>query len=196
MHNYSDELRSPTSKLSTPDVVLTLICFITPARAVFNLLMSLVVSSSSITTTSSPRLRRIQTDWGRGSACSISSTSSSSAIARGTTGGLHGRTMGLTIPYDASGSAICPSGTTGFTTLDSGASPATPASAPKESAVPTVASGTAANPSIVNTARSSSPSSLAAAVDSSSGYRALRGSGTVAAGVVSTMGSALGGLAV
>ena len=51
IHNYNDELRSPTSKMTTPDAVLTSICFITPARAVVNLLICLVVSSSSITTT-------------------------------------------------------------------------------------------------------------------------------------------------
>ena len=61
MHNDNDELRSPTSKASTPDAVLTSICFITPPRVDFSLLISLVVSSS-ITTTSSPRLWRIQTD--------------------------------------------------------------------------------------------------------------------------------------
>ena len=69
MHNDNEELRSPTSKTSSPDVVLTSICFITPARADFSLLISLVVSSSSTTTTSSPHLRRIQTDLGRGLAC-------------------------------------------------------------------------------------------------------------------------------
>ena len=62
-HNHNDELRSPTSKMSTPDAALTSICFTTPARANFNLLISLVVSSST-TTTSLPRLWRIQTDWG------------------------------------------------------------------------------------------------------------------------------------
>ena len=60
-HNGYDELRSRTSKMSIPVVVLTSICFITPARADFSLLISLVVSSSSTTTTSSPRLRRILT---------------------------------------------------------------------------------------------------------------------------------------
>ena len=63
-HNGNDELRSPTSKTRIPDAVLTLICFITPARVDFNLLISLVVSSSSTTTTSSPHLWRIQIDWG------------------------------------------------------------------------------------------------------------------------------------
>jgi len=125
--------------MSITDVVLTSICFITLARAVFNLLISLVVSSSSITTTSSPCLWRIQTDWGRGSTRSISSTSSSSAVARGTTGGLHGRTVGPTMPCDTSRSVVCPSGTTGFTAPDFGASPATPASALEDPVVPIVA---------------------------------------------------------
>ena len=108
MHTYNDELQSPTSKMSISDAVLTSICFITPTRAVFNLLISLVVSSSSITTTSSPRLRRIQIDWGRGSARSISSTSSSSAVARGTIRGLRGRTAGPNMPCDASGALVAP----------------------------------------------------------------------------------------
>ena len=61
-HNDNDELRSPTPKVSTPCAALTSICFITLARADFSLLISLVVSSSSTITTSSRRLRRIQTD--------------------------------------------------------------------------------------------------------------------------------------
>ena len=56
MHNDNDELQSAMSKTSTPDAVLTLICFITLPRADFSLLISLVVSSSSTTTTLSPRL--------------------------------------------------------------------------------------------------------------------------------------------
>ena len=110
-HNGYDELRSPTSKMRIPVAVRTSICFITPARADFSLLISLVVSSSSTTTTSSPRLRRIQTDWGRGLARSISSTSSSSAIAGCTTWGLGRRIACPTMPSDASGSAACYPGT-------------------------------------------------------------------------------------
>ena len=64
MHNDNDELQSTTSKTSTHDAILTSICFITPPRADFSLLISLVVSSSSTTTTSSPRLQRIQMAWG------------------------------------------------------------------------------------------------------------------------------------
>ena len=83
-HNDNDKLRSPTSKTSIIDAVLTLIYFITPARADSSLLSSLVVSSST-TTTSSPCLWRIRTAWGQGSLRSISSTSSSSVVAGGTT---------------------------------------------------------------------------------------------------------------
>ena len=58
------EEQSPMSKRNIIDAVLTLICFITPARVDSSLFSSLVVSSSSTATTSSPRLRRIQTTWG------------------------------------------------------------------------------------------------------------------------------------
>ena len=68
IHNDNDGIRSPTSMTNTQDLELTSICFITLARVDFSLLVSLGVSSSSTTTTSSPRLWRIQADWVRGSA--------------------------------------------------------------------------------------------------------------------------------
>jgi hypothetical protein len=49
------EIQFPMAKRSIPDAVLTLICFITPARAVSSLLNSLVVSTSSTITMSSLR---------------------------------------------------------------------------------------------------------------------------------------------
>ena len=55
------EEQFPTSKMNITDAVLTLICFITLARADSSLFSSLVVSSSSMTTTLSLHLRRIQT---------------------------------------------------------------------------------------------------------------------------------------
>ena len=118
-------------------------------------------------------------NWSRGLARSISSTSSSSAVARGTIGGLRGRTAGSTIPGDASRGTVCSSAATGFVALDSGASPATLASAPEDLIVPTIALGIIADSSAAGANCSPPPSPLAAAVNSSTG-------------VASTLGSALG----
>ena len=85
MHNDNVEIQFLMSKRSIPDAILTLISFVTLARVVSSLLNSLVVSSSSTITMSLLRFRSIQTAWGRGSSHSISSTSSSSAVAGGTT---------------------------------------------------------------------------------------------------------------
>ena len=131
-------------------------------------------------------------DWSRGSAHSISSTLSSSAVARGTIGGLRGQTIGSTIPGDASGGAVCSSVATGFVALDSSASLATPASAPKDPMVPAVALGTVADSYMAGTNCSLPPSLLAVVVDSSSGCQALRDFRTGATSVASTLGSALG----
>ena len=71
INNDNDGVRSQMSKTNTHDSMLTSICFTTPARADFSRLISLGVSSSSTTTTSSPRLWKIRTDWVRGSARTI-----------------------------------------------------------------------------------------------------------------------------
>ena len=151
--------------MNITDAVLTLICFITLARVDSSLVSSLVVSSSSTTTTSSPCLWRIQIAWGQDSSRSISSTLSSSAVARGTTGGLCGRTAGLTTPYDASGGTVCSLGTT----LDSGTVLVSPAFAAEDSVVSTVASGIVADPFTIGANCSPLLSPPAAAVNSSIG---------------------------
>ena len=130
-------------------MVLTFIYFITPARAVSSLLNSLVVSSSSTITMSSPCFWRIQTAWGRGSSRSISSTSSSSVAAGGTTWGLGGRIAAPTMPSEASGSAVGSLSTVGFSALDSA-----------------VVKGVAADLFAVVDNRSLPPSSLGAAIGS------------------------------
>ena len=94
MHNDNDKRKKTMTTKNFWDSVSTSICFTTPSRADFSLFISLGVSSSSTTTTSSPCLRRIRTDWVQGSSRMISSTSSSSFAAVGlTAGGLHGWTV-------------------------------------------------------------------------------------------------------
>ena len=123
---------------------------------------------------------------------SISSTSSSSTVAQGTTGGLYGRTVAPTIPGVAMGGTICSSAIVGVASLASGASTAAAASAPKVSTVSVVASVAVADAPVVCANGLPSPGPPAAAADLSSGCRALGDSGMGVVDVVSTAGVVLG----
>jgi len=131
-------------------------------------------------------------DWGSGSARSISSTSSSSTVARGTTRGLCGRTTAVTIPGIATGGTICSSAIVGVASLASDASTVAIASAPKVPMVSVAGLVTVADAPVVCANGSPSLGPLVAAADLSFGCRALEDSGTGAVGVVSTVGAVLG----
>ena len=141
------------------DEVFTLICFITPVREVSSLLNSLVVSSSSTITISSPCFRRIRTAWGQGSSRMISSTLSSSIVAEGTTLGLSGRIAGPTTPSKVSGITVCSFGVESSSATDS-----------------TIVEGAVADSFIVVGIRSWLSSPLGAAIGSPACSRTLRDS--------------------